>query len=90
MCSKKGKKGKGKGKSKEKVDNPTANFLPAYEKAWKENGVTPSKSLVTKVEQIMNEGEDLNEILVNEKLGELGARALAIAYVAQLKEKKVC
>ena len=88
MCSKKGKKGKGKGKSKEKVDNPTANFLTAYEKACKENGVTPSKSLVTKVEQIMNEGEDLNEILVNEKLGELGARALAIALRCSTEGEK--
>ena len=88
MCSKKGKKGKGKGKSKEKVDNPTANFLPAYEKACKENGVTPSKSLVTKVEQIMNEGEDLNEILVNEKLGELGARALAITLRCSTEGEK--
>ena len=38
MCSKKGKKGKGKGKSKEKVDNPTTNFLPAYEKLVKKMG----------------------------------------------------
>ena len=61
MCRKKGKKGKRKDKDKEKEDNPTENFFPAYEKACKEYGVTPSKILVTKVEQIMNEGEDLNE-----------------------------
>ena len=48
MCRKKGKKCNCK--EKDKDSNPTANFLPAYEKACKGNGVTPSKSLVTKVE----------------------------------------
>ena len=55
MCRHKGKKGKCKETEKETC--PTANFLPAYKKACQENEVTPSKSLVTKVEQIMEEGD---------------------------------
>ena len=49
MGAKKGKKGKGQ----EDEDNPTENFLPAYRKACRENEVTPSKSLVSKIEEIM-------------------------------------
>ena len=75
MGAKKGKKGKGQ----EDEDNPTENFLPAYKKACKENEVTPSKTLIAKIEEIMDEGEDLNEILVNDRIGEFGARALATA-----------
>ena len=86
MCRKKGKKCNCK--EKDKDANPTANFLPAYKKACQENEVTPSKSLVTKVEQIMEEGEDLNEIIVNEKLGEFGAKALAIALSCLKKGEK--
>ena len=84
MGAKKGKKGKGQ----EDEDNPTENFLPAYKKACRENEVTPSKSLVSKIEEIMDEGEDLNEILVNDKIGEFGARALATALRRSTKGEK--
>ena len=73
-----GKKAK-KGKGQEDEDNPTENFLPAYRKSCKENEVTPAKSLVSKIEEILDEGEDLNEILINDRIGEFGARALATA-----------
>jgi Ran GTPase-activating protein (RanGAP) involved in mRNA processing and transport len=84
MGAKKGKKGKGQ----EDEDNPTENFLPAYKKACRENEVTPAKSLVNKVEEIMDEGEDLNEILVNDRIGEFGARALALALKRSTKGEK--
>ena len=84
MGAKKGKKGKGQ----EDEDNPTENFLPAYRKACKENEVTPSKSLLSKIEEIMDEGEDLNEILVNDRIGEFGARALATALRRSTKGEK--
>ena len=82
-----GKKGK-KGKGQEDEDNPTENFLPAYRKACKENEVTPAKSLVSKIEEILDEGEDLNEILVNDRIGEFGARALATALRRSTKGEK--
>ena len=82
-----GKKAK-KGKGQEDEDNPTENFLPAYRKACKENEVTPAKTLVNKVEEIMDEGDDLNEILVNERIGEFGARALATALRRSTKGEK--
>ena len=82
-----GKKGK-KGKGQEDEDNPTENFLPAYRKACRENEVTPAKTLVSKVEEIQDEGDDLNEILVNEKIGEFGARALAMALRRSTKGEK--
>ena len=82
-----GKKGK-KGKGQEDEDNPTENFLPAYKKACRENEVTPAKTLVNKVEEIMDEGDDLNEILVNERIGEFGARALATALRRSTKGEK--
>ena len=85
MC--RGKKGQ-KCKCQEKVENPTANFLPAYKKACQENGINPSNSIVTKVEEIINGGGDLNEIIVNDKLGEFGARALATALRLSTKEGK--
>ena len=82
-----GKKGK-KGKGQEDEDNPTENFLPAYKKACRESEVTPAKTLVNKIEEIMDEGEDLNEILVNERIGEFGARALATALRRSTKGEK--
>ena len=44
--------------------------------------------MVTKVEEIINEGDDLNEIIINEKLGEFGAKALAIALHCLIKGEK--
>ena len=46
-------------------NNPTENFLPAYKKACRENEVTPAKSLLAKIEEIMEDGDDLNEIYMN-------------------------
>ena len=74
-----GKKAKKGGKGAEDEDIPTENFLPAYKKACRENEVTPAKPLVSKVQEIMDEGDDLNEILINERIGEFGARALPTA-----------
>ena len=82
-----GKKGK-KGKGTEDEENPSENFLAAYKKACKENEVTVNKLLVSRIEDILDEGEDLNEILIMEKIGEFGARALALALRRSTKGDK--
>lgn len=84
MGAKKGKKGKGA----EEEENPTENFLVQYKRACKENEVTPSKTLLNKVEECLEEGDDLNEVLINEKIGEFGARALATALKKSTKGEK--
>ena len=80
------KKGKKKGQDDE--DNPSENFLPAYKKACIENLVTAAPTLVQKVEDTLDEGDDLNEILVNDKIGEFGARALATGLKRSTKDDK--
>jgi len=82
------KKGKKKGKGAEDEDDPTENFLPAYKKACKECEVTPSKQLISKVEDVQEDGDDLNEILLNDRVGEFGAKALALALRRCTKDEK--
>jgi len=81
-----GKKSKKKGQEDE--EDPTENFIPAYKKACKECEVTPSAQLISKVEDMIDEGDDLNEILLNERVGEFGARALALALKRCTKNEK--
>ena len=81
-----GKKSKKKGQEDE--EDPTENFIPAYKKACKECEVTPSSQLISKIEDMIDEGDDLNEILLNERVGEFGARALALALKRCTKDDK--
>ena len=81
-----GKKSKKKGQEDE--EDPTENFIPAYKKACKECEVTPSAQLISKIEDMIDEGDDLNEILLNERVGEFGARALALALKRCTKNEK--
>ena len=81
-----GKKSKKKGQEDE--EDPTENFIPAYKKACKECEVTPSAQLISKIEDMIDEGDDLNEILLNERVGEFGARALALGLKRCTKDNK--
>lgn len=86
MGPKKGKKGKGKGNEDE--ENPTENFFGLYKRCCKEFETVPSATLLTKTEECLDEGEDLQEILINEKIGEFGARALCKALQNSTKDGK--
>ena len=86
MGPKKGKKGKGKGNEDE--ENPTENFFGLYKRCCKEFETVPSATLLNKTEECLDEGEDLQEILINEKIGEFDARALCKALQNSTKDAK--
>ena len=86
MGTKKGKKGKGKGNEDE--ENPTENFFGLYKRCCKEFETVPSATLLNKTEECLDEGEDLQEILINEKIGEFDARALCKALQNSTKDAK--
>lgn len=69
-------------KQGEEEDNSTKDFLTYYKRYCKELEIQPFKSLETKITEILEEGGHLNEILINEKIGEFGARALFNALKA--------
>lgn len=81
-------KKKGKKKGQEDEDNPTENFFTLYKRAGKEFETVPSATLLTKVEECLDEGEDLSEILIPEKIGEFGCRALCKALSLSSKDGK--
>jgi hypothetical protein len=74
------KKGKGDKKKKEKVadeeDFSTRDLLTYYKKYCKELEVQPFKTLEAKLTELAEENGNLSQILINEKIGEFGARAL--------------
>ena len=76
------KKKEGKAKQVDEDDNSTKDFLTYYKKFCKELEIQPFKNLETKVMELIEEGGHLNEILINDKIGEFGARALFNALKA--------
>jgi len=69
-------------KQGEEEDNSTKDFLSYYKRQCKELEIQPFKPLETKINELLEEGGHLNEILINEKIGEFGARALFNALKA--------
>ena len=84
MPAKKGKKGKGG----DDEEAPTENLLVQYKKQCKELEVGTSPSLINKINDAIDEGEELQEILINDKIGEFGARALSNALIRSTKGNK--
>jgi hypothetical protein len=70
---------KTKGKKDEEEDTSTKDLQTYYRKYSKEFEVPVCKILDTKLTEMLDEGSHLPEILINEKIGEFGARALANA-----------
>lgn len=77
-----GKKKEKKAKQVDEDDNSTKDFLTYYKRYCKENEVQPFKNLENKVMELIEENGHLSEILINEKIGEFGARALFNALKA--------
>lgn len=77
MGPKKGKKGKGD----EEEDTSTENLKTFYMKMSKELEAPMSQTLIAKLNDALEEDEHLHEILINEKIGEFGARALSNALM---------
>ena len=69
-------------KQGEEEDNSTKDFLTYYKRYCKELEIQPFKPLETKINEYIDEGRHLNEILINEKIGEIGARAFFNALKA--------
>jgi hypothetical protein len=80
------KKGGGDKKKKDaKVDEDdtsTKDFLTYYKRHCKDLEVQPFKKLEDKVTELIEENGHLSEILINEKIGEFGAKALFSALKA--------
>lgn len=75
-----GPKKKAKGKDDEE-DTSTRDLLTYYKKNCKEFETPICKLLETKILEVLDEDLHLPEILINEKIGEFGARALANALM---------
>lgn len=75
-----GPKKKG-GKKDEEEDTSTQDLLTFYKKNCKEFEVPICKLLEARINEVLDEGDHLPEILINEKIGEFGARALANALI---------
>jgi hypothetical protein len=78
-----GGKKKGKGEKKDKKakvvdeeDFSTRDLLAYYKKYCKELEIQPFKNLEAKLTELVEENGNLTQILINEKIGEFGARAL--------------
>jgi len=69
-------------KQGEEEDNSTKDFYTYYKKYCRELEIQPFKPLENKINELNEEGGHLNEILINEKIGEFGARALFNALKA--------
>lgn len=76
------KEKKDKKKQVDEDDNSTKDLLVYYKKFCKELEIQPFKNLETKLTELIEENGHLSEILVNEKIGEFGARALFNALKA--------
>jgi hypothetical protein len=72
------KKGKG-GKPGQEEDNSTIELYNLYKKYSKEQEFPMNKLLEEKLREQNDNGEHLPEILINEKITEFGARAIANA-----------
>ena len=74
--------GKGKKEKKAKTkqidedDDSTKDLLTYYKKYCKELEIQPFKKLEERLNELIEENGHLSEILINEKIGEFGARAL--------------
>lgn len=71
---------KKKGKDEEE-DTSTKDLLTYYKKNCKELEVPVCKFFEAKLNEVLEEDSHLPEILINEKIGEFGARALANALI---------
>jgi hypothetical protein len=67
------------GKQGEEEDLSTKHLLFFYKKFCKELEIAPSKDFISKVNEKLDEDLHMPEILLNEKIGEFGAKALADA-----------
>jgi hypothetical protein len=76
------KKKEGKSSAPDEDDTSTKDFLTFYKRYCKELEVQPFKKLEEKVTELIEEGGKLSEILINEKIGEFGAKALFSALKA--------
>ena len=79
--------GKKKGGDKKKAavdedDTSTKDFLTYYKRYCKELEVQPFKKLEEKVTELVEENGYMSEILINDKIGEFGAKALFNALKA--------
>lgn len=70
---------KQKGKGQEEEDTSTKDLLTFYRKFSKELEVPICKPFEIKLNELLDEDQHLQEILITEKIGEFGARALANA-----------
>jgi hypothetical protein len=73
-------KAKPKGGTDEE-DTSTREMLMMYKKNCKELEVPICKMFELKVNEVLEEDGHLNEVLISEKVGELGVRALANALI---------
>jgi len=72
--------GKGKGGAEEEEDLTTKELLSLYRKNCSIMEIPTFHPLVKKIDEVLTEGEiKFPEILINEKIGEAGARAIANA-----------
>lgn len=72
---------KKKGGKDEEEDTSTKDLLTFYKKSCKELEIPFSKPLEIKINEVLDEDDHLPEILINEKIGETGARALSNALM---------
>jgi hypothetical protein len=63
-------------KQGEEEDNSTKDLFSYYKRCCKELEISVYKPLETKFVEKIENGEHVNDILINEKIGEFGARAL--------------
>ena len=76
------KKEGGKSSAVDEDDTSTKDFLTYYKRYCKELEVQPNKKFEEKVTELIEENGKLSEILINEKIGEFGAKALFSALKA--------
>ena len=66
-------------KAGEEEDFSTKNLLTIYKKTCKELEIPHSKILEERIDEKLAEDLHLQELLINEKIGEAGAKAIAYA-----------
>lgn len=74
-----GPKKPNKGKNQEEEDTSTKDLLTYYKRNCKELEIPTCKILEAKINECLDANDVLPEILLNEKVGEHGARAIANA-----------
>jgi hypothetical protein len=78
---------KKKGGKDDEEDTSTQDLLTIYKKNCKELEIPFCKLLESKINEVLDEGGHLPEILINEKIGEFGARAVASALMKTKYDK---